>query len=297
MSDTYRALSERILGLEGALIDWTRSVLSGAGLDLPVAAEQAEAQAGLRLRVRRVDPEKPPDVGLDFGLMGVWGSVDSAGNGPVPAEWVHVGQTVRRRFEELAAEQDSSGEPVPPPVPLALDRLPAPLRRWYSERPDPDGDVGGWPAQPWLTDDGRARLPYLSWYPGFNLSVEYDMVLQGRPPVSPAAVFGVLATALRLERSLPTPLFETVVSADVSALLEALGAGGGEPLIAAPQEPMRVAVTLEASPDDDGGAALRVGLRLPLLRGVSLRPASQLAWRTAPPNRSRPPLGARRGNE
>jgi hypothetical protein len=296
MSENLRALTDRILGLEHALVGWSRTALAGAGLALEVGTEAAPIASGLLLRARRVDPEKPPDVGLDFGLMGVWGSRDAGGSGPVPAEWSAVGHAIRSRFEQLAAEQDESGEPVPPPVPLALDRLPDALRSWYAAQPPPSPDAGGWPGQPWLTDDGRARLPYLSWYPGFNLAVEYDLVLVGGPAVSPAAVFGVLATALRLEKSLPTALPETDVPPEVLALLSALGDGGAEPLAVAPQEPMRVALTLESPAPEDGGPGLRLGLRLPLLRGVSLRPASQLGWRTAPPQRSAPPFG-RRGRD
>lgn len=284
MTDRYAALAARVQGLEDALVEWIASVLARAEIDVDVRAGGSGSDTGLQLRPRRVSPEKPPDVGLDYGLMGSWGTERAEPGGPVPMEWLEVGHAIRRRFEALTVEQDESDEPLPPPRPLVLDRLPSALQHWYGSR-SPAAGSDSFPDEPWLTDDGRARLPYLSWYPGFEVSLDYQVGLVGDPPVSTAATLAVLATAVRLERMLPTSLPSSDVSPDVSSLLEALD--DGESMTAAADAPLQVSFTVEpAGPDE--GPGLLLSLRLPVLRGVTVRPGSQLGWRTAAPKRRHP---------
>ncbi len=279
MTHPYAALAERVQGLEDALVDWVASVLSHA--ELTVGVERGPTETGVRVHPQRVLPERPPDVGIDYALMGMWGS-DEPAAGPVPAEWAAVGLAVRKRFEAMALEQSGSEDLPPPAHPLDPAQLPQALARWYETQPAVHGSAS-WTEEPWLTDSGRARLPFLSWYPGFEVGLDYRVDAIGELPVSRAAILAVIATAMRLERVLSTPLPSASVPPPVVSLLAALNEDGD--IVPAPAPDLQVSFNVESHAEPGGEPWLGVSLRLPVLRGVRLRPSVAATLRTAPPKR------------
>ncbi len=296
MDPLYRALADGARILQETLRNWADQRLEGAGLTdaLPVGLSPAPAPV-VQLSLLSLAPGSPPEVGADFSLMGRWGSPESGdfdASAHVPGEWLAIGCAVRRTFEQLVTAATPDAEPgvVPRPRLIPLDGLPATLSTWF--RDQPKLSVGaGWPEESWtVTRKGvpSARLPFLTWYPGFDLALSYSFQAEPGPLAGPA--LAVLATAAQSERRLRVPVPSVFVPDQISSLLGALGS------VPAPEGARDLTELLEGASTPavdiplrvlpgDGQLRVCIATELPVARGPRLVPGATLLRRTAPPQR------------
>lgn len=296
MDPLYRALADGARILQETLRDWADARLDAAGLRdaLPVGLSPAPAPV-VQLALLSLAPGSPPEIGADFSLMGRWGSSETGhvdASTLVPSEWLAIGRGVRRACEHLVTAATPAPEPgvVPAPRLVPLEGLPAPLSTWFRDQPMMSPGVG-WPDESWtVTQDGvpGARLPFLTWYPGFDLALSYAFGAQPGPLAGPA--LAVLATAAQSERTLRVKTPAIYVTEQIATLIRALATlptAGGSPDLEELLDAATVGsldIPLRVLPGD-GQLRVRLATELPIARGPRLVPGSTLIRHTAPPRR------------
>lgn len=287
---------------QAALLTWVDETLAGAGISSTAASCGYGPLDGAPAVVpERVSADRIQESGADFNLAGVWGKA-GAGSAPgsVPGPWSELGVAIRLRLETLVRQvMDVPAEaPVPQPRLLPLAALPAPLQAWYQAQPPRLPATPDWPAEPWLVDEGeaRVRLPLLFWSNGFRLALQYSVHAPADRPEIAAPALAAVAAAMRSDRGVDLQVPRFRPAEGLAELVEALGSVPGASGLdlqalhaAAVGEPGR-RVTLTPGPEGRGrcvllSADLRVGL------GPQLLPGSAATRRMAPPGRSPHPLG------
>ena len=209
-----------------------------------------ENTPGVNLTGNWLTTARPGDPSQQRRLQGRSASASQL----LPHTWRAVGKAVGRRLRwlvegiganQLGAGRNMRGHRGPMMAQITLDSLPPRLRDWYKAAhegqrevwesvamlvtPDPD------PYEPWLYDVNGveyARLPYLTWMPGFDMTFFYLLVGQGEarrdadwnpvdPPLSMPALT-VISAGIQLERQLNLHANPWLISPYLIELIEIL---------------------------------------------------------------------------
>lgn len=292
MTSTFEQVAAASLRIHDGLILWARSLLREAGLEAIEVYGQFPPEGSVAHHVVLFPYALGPDPKLQHNAASVpvveLAKPGRDGADRVSAPMLALAQALNDVRDRLLGQQPSSerhklsNQELP-----ALDALPASLRDWYLRAPTvPDPWCVGKP------ESRRARLPALSWRPGFVLSVRYvavaadvgrgsyDRTSVGAPMSLPA--LSVLAAGLHIRRTILTPcpptpvpeLLESWVAALEPELRDAL-----TPLLAACRAEQMVEVSLNPAQDltTQEFALLMQALQRPLQAALNLQMRFRLA--------------------
>ena len=245
-----------------ALEEWVRSLLEEADLSLPVRVDLPETGESLVLLPYQLVLESQAGVPL-VPLMPTSGE---ARREAIPAPWREIArgmtQILVEQFPQRSRNQPGLG-PLDPCPPLA--EIPAPLQDWYRAHPD------------WQVENGRGRLPQISWRQPFSLVIRYTALVSGCPSLRRLQALSVVAAGIRQDRYFQAMVPATPQDAPLGSLVDAFALSAPEPLRAdleaaadasRADHPLAVGVFAHHDLTDNDLALVMQALQLPMQPAV-----------------------------